>query len=86
MTATDPYSLLPARPVDPARFTDEDLYRRTRLPVDLASTLIPDAYTSPEFFALEQDKVFATGWVAVGVVADDDLARLTAGDHLNSCG
>ncbi|MFC5063380.1 aromatic ring-hydroxylating oxygenase subunit alpha [Actinomycetospora atypica] len=72
MTATDPNSLLPARPVDPARFTDEDLYRRTRLPVDLASTLIPDAYTSPEFFALEQDRVFTTSWVAVGVVADVD--------------
>lgn len=72
MTATDPYSLLPARPVDPARFTDEDLYRGTRLPVDLASTLVPDAYTSPEFFALEQDRVFTSSWVAVGVVADVD--------------
>lgn len=72
MTATDPYSLLPARPVDPARFTDEGLYRQTRLPVDLASTLIPDAYTSPEFFALEQERVFTSSWVAVGVVADVD--------------
>src|SRR3954454_22275589 len=69
---SDPYSALPARPIDPARFTDEDTYRHTRLPVDLASTLIPDAYCSPEFFALEQDRVFTTSWVAVGLVSDVD--------------
>ena len=68
----DPYSALPARPVDPARFGDEDTYRHTRLPVDLASTLIPDAYSAPEFFRLEQEKVFTTGWVAVGCVSDVD--------------
>jgi choline monooxygenase len=69
---TDPYAALPARPVDPARFTEEELYARTRLPVDLASTLIPDAYCSPEFFALEQDRVFTSSWVAVGLVGDVD--------------
>lgn len=68
----DPGSALPERPVDPARFGDEDTYRHTRLPVDLASTLIPDAYCSPEFFTQEREKVFATGWVAVGLVADVD--------------
>ena len=68
--AHDPNDALPTRPVDPARFTHEELYRRTRLPVDLASTLIPDAYCSPEFFALEQDRVFADGWVGVGLVSD----------------
>ncbi|GLY71096.1 aromatic ring-hydroxylating oxygenase subunit alpha [Amycolatopsis taiwanensis] len=68
----DPYAALPARPVDPARFTDESTYRATRLPVELASTLIPDAYTAPEFFALEQEKVFATSWVAVGFATDVD--------------
>jgi choline monooxygenase len=72
MTTHDPYSTLPARPVDPARFTDEDVYSQTRLPVDLASTLIPDAYCSPEFFALEQERVFASSWVAVGLVGDVD--------------
>ncbi|MEQ3551325.1 aromatic ring-hydroxylating dioxygenase subunit alpha [Pseudonocardia nematodicida] len=71
-TGTDPHALLPARPVDPARFTDESLYAATRLPVDLASTLLPDAYSSPEFFALEQEKVFAGGWVAVGFASDVD--------------
>jgi choline monooxygenase len=69
---TDPHSALPARPVDPAAFTDEATYRATRLPVELSSTLIPDAYCAPEFFALEREKVFAAGWVAVGFVADVD--------------
>ena len=70
--AVDPYALLPARPIDPALFTHESVYRQTRLPVELASTLIPDAYTSPEFFALEQERVFTTGWVAVGFASDVD--------------
>lgn len=69
---TDPHAALPARPIDPARFTDEDTYRATRLPVELASTLIPDAYTSPAFHALERERVFATSWVAVGLVSDVD--------------
>jgi choline monooxygenase len=68
----DPYAALPARPVDPALFPDERVYRATRLPVDLASTLIPDAYCSPEFFALEQEKVLATSWVAVGCTSQVD--------------
>ena len=68
----DPHATLPARPLPAARFTEQDTYRRTRLPVELASTLVPDAYTSPEFFALERERVFATGWVAVGLVADVD--------------
>jgi choline monooxygenase len=54
-------------------FTEESTYAPTRLPVDLASTLLPAAYTSPEFFALEREKVFARGWVPVGFV--DDVAR-----------
>src|ERR1700760_4254446 len=68
----DAHAALPARPVHPSRFGDEDLYAATRLPVDRASTLIPDAYTSPEFFAVEQRRVFAEGWVAVGCTADLD--------------
>lgn len=65
-----PYAELPARPVPPGLFTQETTYRHTRLPVEVASTLLPDAYTSPEFFALEQERVFASGWVAVGFAAD----------------
>src|SRR5947208_6924624 len=47
-------------------YESEDTYRRTRLPVSLATTLIPDAYTSPEFHELERDRIFATSWVAAG--------------------
>src|SRR5690606_2499192 len=46
--------------------TDERTYRSARAPVELAVTLIPDAYTSQEFFDLERERVFATSWVAVG--------------------
>jgi choline monooxygenase len=70
--ALNPYADLPARPMDPATFTDERVYRATRLPVELASTLIPDAYSSPHFFALEQEKVLATSWVAVGCTSQID--------------
>jgi nitrite reductase/ring-hydroxylating ferredoxin subunit len=38
----------------------------TRVPVGLAVTLIPDAYTSRKFFEIEREKVFATSWVVVG--------------------
>jgi len=40
-------------------FTQAETYSQSRLPVDQASTLIPAAYTTPEFFALEQEKVFS---------------------------
>ncbi len=47
-------------------YTREETYQQTRLPVELATTLIPDAYRSSGFYALEQEKVFAGGWVCVG--------------------
>ena len=53
----------PSRPVSASEFTQEETYRASRLPVDRASTLIPDAYTSPEFHALELDRIFGTSWV-----------------------
>lgn len=63
---------LAARPLPAAAFTEEETYRLTRLPVDHASTLIPDAYTSPEFFAMETERVLSTGWVAVGTTDQID--------------
>ena len=47
-------------------YTQPETYGLSRLPVDQALTLIPDAYTAADFFALEQEKIFATAWVAVG--------------------
>ena len=49
-----------------ACFTDPATYAATRLPVDLATTLIPDAYRSDEFYRLEQERVWSRSWVAVG--------------------
>jgi choline monooxygenase len=57
----------PPRPIPPAAFEREETYGATRLPVDLASTLIPDAYTSPEFHALELERIFGRSWVPVCV-------------------
>jgi choline monooxygenase len=54
---------------DPRAFTREETYAATRRPVSLASTLLPDAYTSEEFYALERERVFGCGWVAVGCAA-----------------
>ena len=63
---------------DPARrspreaFVSAQTYAATRLPVDLASTLIPDAYTSAEFYELEQQRVFGR---LLGGRRDDLRAR-----------
>jgi len=62
----------PSRPVPPAAFTDESTYAATRLPVNAASTLIPDAYVSEEFHALELERIFARSWVPVCVT--DEVA------------
>ncbi len=51
---------------DATAFTDEQTYADTRRPAPAARTLIPDAYTSETFFALERRQVFGVSWVAVG--------------------
>jgi choline monooxygenase len=50
-------------------FTREETYAATRRPVSLAETLLPEAYTSDAFFAIERERVFACSWVAVGCTA-----------------
>jgi choline monooxygenase len=62
----------PARPVPEAAFTEESTYAATRLPVNAASTLIPDAYVSEAYRALEQERIFARSWVPVCVT--DEVA------------
>ena len=44
-----------ARMHDNVDYTCEETYAQTRLPVALASTLVPEAYTSERFFELEQE-------------------------------
>jgi choline monooxygenase len=63
----------PARPVPAADFLAPETYAATRLPVDLAWTLIPDAYTSDEFHDLERERIFARSWVPVAVA--DEVAE-----------
>src|SRR5205814_10063545 len=50
----------------PESYVRHEIYERTRLPVASARTLIREAYVSEEFFAVERERVFASGWVAVG--------------------
>jgi choline monooxygenase len=64
-------TLHPYTPWRPRRYTQadylrEDTYRATRPPVEWASTLIPEAYRDRDFYSLEQERVFAASWVAVG--------------------
>jgi choline monooxygenase len=58
-----------AEAADPQAFTREETYAATRRPVSLAQTLLPEAYTSEAFFAIERERVFGSGWVAVGCSA-----------------
>jgi choline monooxygenase len=64
----------PARPIPSAAFTREETYAATRLPVDRASSLIPDAYTSEDFRELERERIFARSWVPVCVADEIDEA------------
>ncbi|WP_148288721.1 aromatic ring-hydroxylating oxygenase subunit alpha [Ilumatobacter nonamiensis] len=54
------------------RWTDESAWDGTRQPLRSATGLDPSAYSSPEFFTLEQERVFERAWVCVGVA--DELA------------
>jgi choline monooxygenase len=66
------------RPLPAEAFTREETYAATRLPVDRATTLIPDAYTEQTFFDLEREQVFAHSWIPVCVA--DEVAE--PGDFL----
>jgi choline monooxygenase len=78
------------RPLPRAAFSEPETYAATRLPVDLASTLIPDAYTSEDYYALEQQRVFAGSWVGVAMTSEiagpgDFLVVEVAGRSLIVC-
>jgi choline monooxygenase len=51
-------------------FRSESTYKETRFPVELASTLIPDAYRSEAFFVEEQEQIFTKSWVPVAAISD----------------
>ena len=60
------YADLYPKQLAPADFTNPDTYKHTRAPVELALTLIPEAYTDHDFYRIEQERVFGNSWVAVG--------------------
>src|SRR4029453_349844 len=82
----------PYAPYRPHRFTTadytrEETYRLTRGAVEWASTLVPEVYHSPEFYALEQERVFAGSWVTVGCTSQvqkpgDILVARVAGQSI----
>ena len=43
--------------------------------MSLASTLVPDAYTSERFFELERERILARSWVPVGYLSDVERPR-----------
>jgi choline monooxygenase len=50
-------------------FTREETYAQTRRRAAVAQTLLPEAYTSDAFFAIERERVFGRSWVAAGCSA-----------------
>lgn len=66
-------------------WTTQEAWAGTHAPLTESTGLHPDAYTSPEFFELEKQRVFERAWVCVGV-ADDvaesgSLIRRTVGNR-----
>ncbi len=69
------------------RFADPATYEKTRLPVSEAVTLIPAAYFDEDFFSLERERVWKSGWVCVGYASQlprvGDILRVElAGESL----
>lgn len=58
-------------------FIKEETYKYTRAPVEAALTLIPEAFTSEEFFRIEQERIFGNSWVAVGCTSQVSKAGET---------
>ena len=57
-------------------WTSEAAWQGTRQPVERASALPADAYADHGFFELEQERIFATSWVAVALVDELVPGRL----------
>lgn len=55
-------------------YQSEATYAQTRLPVTMASTLIPDAYRDAGFYQLERERLWGTSWICVGYT--EQVARV----------
>ncbi|MBF0276395.1 MAG: aromatic ring-hydroxylating dioxygenase subunit alpha [SAR324 cluster bacterium] len=64
-----------SQPFGATDYTSEATYRTSRFPVEAAVTLIPEAYTSAEFFTIEQERVFGNSWIAVGCTSQVQKPR-----------
>jgi len=79
MTTTETLHTVPE-----SRWTSEEAWVGTRRPVLEAHALPADCYVDEAFFAEEQDRVFATSWVSVGLCDELDapgsaIVRTVAG-------
>ncbi|MFT5194306.1 MAG: choline monooxygenase [Cellvibrionaceae bacterium] len=64
------YKNLYPKPLQAEDFLKEETYKHTRAPVEHALTIIPEAYTSDEFYNLEQKQVFQNSWVPCAVLPE----------------
>ena len=67
---TIPYNKLYPESFEPEDFLKEETYKHTRAAVEHALTIIPEAYTSEEFHALEQKQIFQNSWVPCAVLPE----------------
>ena len=70
--------------VTESRWTSEEAWVGTRRPVHEAHALPADCYVDEAFFSQEQERVFATSWVCIGLHAELDapgsaIVRTVAG-------
>ncbi len=65
-----PYNKLYPESFKPEDFLKEETYKHTRAAVEHALTIIPEAYTSEEFHALEQKQIFQNSWVPCAVLPE----------------
>jgi choline monooxygenase len=73
-----------------ASLLGEDAIRRIRLPIEQAGGLPRQAYISPEFFALERERLFPRIWMGIGFTSDvpdpgDAVPLMAAGVPIVLC-
>ena len=71
----------------PEEYTKPETYRNSRSEVEMAMTLIPDAYTAEEFYEIEKETVFAKSWIHVACFSDlqeagDTIVATVAGQSI----
>ncbi len=57
------------KPFSAEDYIDPETYQQTRVSVESALTMIPEAYTCETFYAIEQERVFGNSWVPVALTS-----------------